>query len=102
MSRIIVPSKLQAETRTDQVDFSPFLAAGVTIATAVGAISVYTGIDPTPASVLVSTTAASPYANVKVVGGVVGVIYQLRIDATLTNGDIRSLSYFLAIIPDVV
>lgn len=102
MARIQVAPKLASESRTDVVDFSPLLLSGQTVYSASTSISVYSGVDPSPAAVLVGTSVATPLVNVAVTGGVAGAIYQLRVDAvTLGPAGTLSLAYYLAITPDV-
>jgi hypothetical protein len=102
VASVLAAPKLVAETRTDTFDFSPYLAAGQTISAASAAISVYSGTDPTPSAVLGTVSATSPYAYVKLTGGVVGVIYQLRVDVvTVAPAGTLSLSCYLAVIPDL-
>ena len=102
MSRVVVPPKLVSETRTDVFDYSPYLPVSVTLVSATATISVYSGIDSSPSSVLSSVSvSASPYASVKVTGGVAGVIYQVNVLGTLSDAELIPLTYFLAVIPDV-
>ena len=101
MSRVIVPPKLVSETRIDTVDFSPFLPVGVTLSSVVASIVVYSGVDSTPSAVLTGAAVAGSTVNVTTTGGVLGVIYALSLVATFSNAAGRTISYFLAIIPDV-
>ena len=102
MASILVPPKLQASTRVTTVDFSPYLATGQTISSVSAAISVYTGADASPSSVIVGTSVSGSVANVTETAGVMGVIYQVRVDATTAAPtNVLSISYFLAIIPDL-
>jgi len=100
--RVLIPPKLAAETRTEPIDFSPFLLTGQSISSAIATCTVYSGTDAAPSSVIGSVGVVSPLVNVKLTGGVLGVIYQIRVDATLAAAaGVLSISFYLAIIPDV-
>ena len=102
MTRVVVPPKIVSETRIDQLDYSSQLPAGVVVSSATGSSSVYSGTDPSPSSIIASvTTTGLQYVYVKVTGGVLGTIYQLNVLATCSDAVVRSITYFLAIIPDV-
>ena len=105
MTRVVVSAKPVGETRIDQIDFSSDMPAGVTLSSAAGTISVYTGVDASPNLVLVSTTPVSvgnsPLVNVKTTAGVSGVIYALVITAVLSNTATAERTLYLAVIPDL-
>lgn len=97
-----VPAKLLSETRTDTFDLSSDLIVGQTITGASGVCSVYSGTDASPGSVLASVTTSSPNVSATVTGGVLGVIYQVRLDITTTAPtNTLSIPYFLAVVPDL-
>ena len=97
-----VPAKLVSELRTDTFDCSPDLVVGQTVTGASGVCSVYSGVDAAPATVQSSVTIATPNVLAKVTGGVLGVIYQIRLDVTLSNPSaVISIPYFLAVAPDL-
>ena len=104
MISVSVQSKAVAETRTDAISFTPTLVSGQALFSASGSISVYSGNDPSPASVLSSVSLGSGSSvNAKVQGGVVGTIYQIRIDCVTTNpAGTVSAAYYLAVVPDVL
>ena len=99
VSRVSIPPKYVTETRGDRLDFSPFLQAGVTVASAVAVVTVWSGTDPTP-TLVVTPVAASPIVTATCSGGVLGVIYYITVRATLSSGEIIPLSYYLAVVPD--
>ena len=102
MARILVPPKLAGETRTDVVDFSPWLAVGQSITGAAVSVSVYSGVDSTPSVVFSSVSVATPLVSVVVTGGVLGVIYAVTVSATTAGPTgLLQATYYLAIIPDV-
>jgi hypothetical protein len=103
MLNLVVRPKCLSETRTDVIDFAPDLPATATISAANGTCSVYTGVDANPAALLatVAVSSSGTSATVRYGAGVVGTIYQIRIDANTTFG-VYSASYLLAVIPDQV
>lgn len=102
MPSALVPPKFSSETRTDTFDMTPYLAAGQTVSGVSGQCTVYTGVDATPSAVLASTSFTSSSVSAEVTGGVTGVIYQIRLDATTTSpAGTLSLSYYLAVIPEL-
>jgi hypothetical protein len=102
-SRVLIPPKGLAETRTDLIDFSPFLLVGQAVASVVGTCTVYSGTDASPGAVLSSVTlSGTTGALVKTTGGVLGVIYQVRVDATTGSpAGVLSIVFFLAVVPDL-
>lgn len=99
MPRVVQPPKFATETRLDALDFSPFLPSGVTVSSAVAVVQVWSGIDLVP-TLVATPVAATPFVNNTITGGVLGVIYIVTVRATLSNGEIIPLSYYLAVIPD--
>lgn len=99
--QIVVPPKLQQETRSNPIDFAPLLLAGQSLLSATVSVSVYSGIDPSPPTFIVTT--AGTVASVIETGGVVGVIYSVRVLAVVTPGlsIILPATYYLAITPDL-
>ena len=99
MPRVTFPPKYAVETRTDKLDFSPFIPAGGSVSSAVAVVAVWSGADPTP-TLTATPTPATPYVNNVLAGGVLGVIYLVTVRATLSTGDVIPLSYYLAVVPD--
>lgn len=64
-------------------DFTNLLAAGETIDSALISVSVVNGTDPSPGSMVGgSPTIVTPKVNIKLVGGIDGVIYCVKCVAT--------------------
>ena len=94
--RIQVPPKLVSEVRATLIDFSPLLAAGGTITAATVSVSVYSGVDPAPPTF--TAAFSSPIVTVTESAGLVGVIYEVLVYATVGALSLPA-SYFLAVIP---
>lgn len=79
MNQLIFTSKSVGETQPYVVNFSDRLQFGETINGAAVSISVFSGTDPSPSSMLSGTTSYDASGNVTQVltGGVVGVIYNI-------------------------
>ena len=102
MPSLIVQPKLLTETRTDIIDATPWLAAGQTVASATGTAAVYSGVDASPAALLSSVGNTTTTVSPKFTAGVVGTIYQVRLDLILAAPvNTLSLAFFLAVIPDL-
>ena len=105
MSRVILPPKLASEVKLyDQFDFTSKLQLGETIVDPpVFTAAVYSGTDPSPASIVVAGSAAvsGAVASVRIQAGVLGVIYELICTAVTSLGQTLILNGYLAIIPDL-
>lgn len=79
MNQLTFPAKAVGETQPYVVNFSDRLQFGETINGAAVSISVFSGTDPSPSSMLSGTTSYDASGNVTQVltGGVVGVIYNI-------------------------
>lgn len=99
--QIVVPPKLQQETRSNPIDFSPILQAGQSLSSASVSVSVYSGTDPSPP--VFTAGVSGTVASVTETGGVVGVIYSVRVLANVTPGVsiVLPATYYLAITPDL-
>jgi len=101
--KVTFPAKRQGETLSLQFDFTSKLAAGQYLVSATVAVSVYSGIDPSPSLVLSGgASTAGAIATQKVTGGATGTIYYLLCTATSTDGQTFELMGFLAITQDSV
>lgn len=102
-ARVIIPPKALSELRTDVIDFTPLLAVGQSVASAVATPTVYSGTDAAPAGVVTSAApSGSGSIAVKYGPGVLGVIYQVTVVATTTSpAGTLTISYYLAVIPDL-
>ena len=98
-SRVVFPPKKPGETALEPFDFSSQLAAGETISTAGVTVSVWSGTDPSPGS-LVSGAAsiAAGVVSQAIQGGVSGVIYTLLCQVTTSLGQTLNMSGFLAVL----
>lgn len=99
MSRVQVPPKLASEVRTTLVDFSPLLPSGYALGTSSVTVSVYSGTDATPPTF--TATRSGSIISVVETGGLLGVIYQIKVTCTATPSNTLSMTYFLAIVPDL-
>lgn len=104
MPSTVVAPKYVSETRSEVLDFSAFLLAGQTLASAAATASVYSGADASPSSVVASVSVYSSTQVRLVYGaGVAGTIYNILVTATLaTPAGVIPLQYFLAVLPDAV
>ena len=101
-ARLLINPKYAAESRVEALDFSPLLATGQTVTAAAFTVTVYTGSDPSPSTVIGTTTISSPIVSPILQNGIAGTIYSIRCDATTTAPAATvSLSFYLAIIPDL-
>jgi hypothetical protein len=98
MVRFESASKSPSESRSIVADFVGLLASGVTIAVAAASQLVYSGA--ASELTLSSATISGSTITVPVSDGTAGVIYQLIIQATLSDGQILRMSTLLAVTPD--
>jgi hypothetical protein len=84
-------------------DFISSLQPGETISTQVVTASVYSGLDPSPASIISGAASVESTTQVwqLITGGVVGVIYKLLCTVTTSLGQTLQQAAFLAVIPDL-
>lgn len=102
MSRVLIPPKFVGETRTDYVDFAPHLIAGQAISAAAAVSSLYSGVDPTPATVVASASYSGTVVSVTCTGGVVGCIYEIVVTATTTSpANTLRINYYLTVLPNL-
>ena len=99
MNRILIPPKAVTEVRTSPVDFSPFCTAGQLLSTVTVAVSVYSGTDATPPTF--TATVSGQVVNVLETGGLLGVIYMVKISAVTSGSNTLVVAYYLALIPDL-
>jgi hypothetical protein len=93
------PSKTPDATALLVFDYSSDLTSGETISSTVVSCSVWSGTDPTPAS-LISGSATTSGALVKQLftGGLAGVIYFVRVLATTSLGQVLPKAGYLAVV----
>lgn len=87
MNQLTFPAKAVGETQPYVVNFSDRLQFGESINGAAVAISVFSGTDPTPNSLLSGVATYDSSGNVTQVltGGVIGVVYNVVYTVTGTN-----------------
>lgn len=86
MNHIIFEAKAIGETQPYVVNFSDRLQFGESINGAAVSVTVFSGTDPTPSSLISGTASYDAYGNVTQVltGGIVGVIYNVAYIVTGT------------------
>ncbi len=100
-TRVILDPKREAEIVTLPFDFAskmqlPFndvLSAPTTT------VVVWSGVDPNPSAMLVSTTASGSQVLPKVQGGIAGVIYLLKVVVQASLSGTLELDGLLAVLP---
>lgn len=105
MSRAQFDPLLVGAKKNVTFDFLSDLAIGETISTKVVAASVFSGTDASPSS-LVSGAASSSGTVVTqlidgIVGGVLGVVYELACTITTSGGQTLRQTGYLSLIPDL-
>lgn len=82
-------------------DFSEDLLSGETISTATCTVSVFTGVDPSPSSLLYQTvTVTGNVCEQKIQQGVSGVIYSVLMEVTTSLSRVIEQVMRIAILPD--
>ena len=98
--QVTIAPKLVGEIRVETIDLSSLLVVGQSVTSATAAATVYSGTDASPPAVVVTTTTTSVFPVLS--GGVLGVIYAVRINATATSPSaVIPVTFYLAIIPDL-
>lgn len=102
MSRIVLPSKQQGETKTYAFDFASFLANGETLSTASVTATVYSGVDVSPSAIVSGSASISgTTATQLLTAGVVGVVYDVSCAVTTSAGQTLRLTGYVAIVPNL-
>lgn len=102
MSRVTFEGKLLGETVKLTFDFLSRLAAGETILSAGCTASVYSGTDATPSAIISgSATASGSVVTQAIVGGTLGVTYELLCSAVTSAGQTLQLSGYLVVVPEL-
>jgi hypothetical protein len=98
MSRVIAPPKTSAEVINFAVDFLDRMnpMAGESINSQSVAVTVYSGVDPTPPTFTVSTSGT--VVTVVQTGGVAGVTYQVVVQVITSFGQTLQKAFFLTVI----
>ena len=103
-NRVLLPPKRVGESVLyPQFDFlSAFASSTDSILSFSAVASVYSGVDPSPSLIITSASFSGSVVSVLTSGsGVLGVIYELRVQALLASGQGPVLCGYLAIIPDL-
>jgi hypothetical protein len=98
MTLFETPSKQVSESRKLTADFVGKLASGVTISAVAASQSVYSGA--TSALTLGAASVSGSQVTASVSGGTAGVLYQVNLQATLSDGQVLRQSTLLAVVPD--
>lgn len=101
MNRVILAGKRLAEQVNYVFDFTSQLAIGETITGGTTSVSVFWGVDANPNAIASTRTNGSSTVTQLIVGGVLGVIYTIDVQAATSLGQTILLSGALAIIPDL-
>ncbi len=103
MSRIVLQSKLSGDILNATFDFTSSLGATETISTQACTATVYSGTDPSPGSLIAgAATASGNVVTQKILGGVVGVIYEIACKITTSTGQTLQLVGYLPVLPDLI
>ena len=103
MSRTVFPPKRLSETKIYQFNFLSDLGPTEYVSSAAVAVTVYSGVDPSPSSLLSGITSESgSIVSQQILGGISGVIYELSCSATTSLSQILTHVAYLAVIPDLV
>lgn len=103
-NRVILPPKRQGETLLyNQFDFLSLFSSSTDSILAISGViaTVYSGIDGNPASIVVNSSFSGSVVSVLVQNGVVGVIYELKVQVQLSSSQQPILCGYLAVTPDL-
>lgn len=103
-NRVLLPAKRVSESVLyNQFDFlSLFASSTDSIISILGAFAtVYSGIDANPQAIINASTFSGSVVSVLIQNGVLGVIYEVKVQVSLSSGQTPILCGYLAIIPDL-
>lgn len=104
-SRITLPPFGIDEKRKVAFDFAAWCGAGVTVSSATASSVVYSGTDASPDIINGATSNSGTISAVTIGGdtkkGTLGVVYDVTVLATLSDGQIIPMSAFAAFVPDL-
>jgi len=104
VARTTLPGKYAGETVGAVFNFQSQINPGETCVFAQSAATVYSGTDPLPGSILFGapsiSSGSTPSITQALTGGVVGVIYNVKVTATTNLGQVLQAQALLAILPD--
>jgi len=96
MSMVLLQPKQLGETQTYHFDFISRLATNETISSQSVAATVYSGVDPSPSSIISgAATASGTIVSQNITGGVAGTIYKLVCTAITSAGQTLQLVGYL-------
>jgi len=98
MTLLQFPSKTAAETVPLVITFSDKLQYGETVTGSAVSVSVFSGTDPSPGTMLGTVTNASTSVTVNITGGIAGNIYLITCLATASGSHNYSKEGRLAVI----
>jgi hypothetical protein len=103
MNRVVIPPKRLGETVIlNPWNFISLLGVSETISSATVTATVYSGVDAAPGSMISgAATISGSVVSQKIVGGVVGVVYELLCAAVTSAGQTLQLAGYFAVIPDL-
>ena len=82
-------------------DFLSQLGAGETLTLATVSVSVWTGVDPSPAAILDGAPSLSgSQVSQLIQDGIAGVVYKIRVQASTSLGQIVVMYSYLAVVED--
>ena len=97
---VVENSKFVNELIDVEVDFLSRLINGETVQTYSMAMSVFSGVDPAPSSMLVSQFLNQSTVNTRVQGGIAGNIYRLSVAARTSANNIYINRVLIAVLSD--
>jgi len=103
-NRVLLPGKRAGESVLyPQFDFLSLFASASDSISSISSVSstVYSGIDGNPAAILGASSFSGSVVSVLIQAGIVGVIYEVKVQVTLTSGQSPVLCGYLALIPDL-
>ena len=101
--RVIFPPKYVGETSLLAFDFISMLGATETIGTQAVSAGVYSGVDPSPSSLVSgSASATGSIVTQAITGGVAGVTYLLLCTITTSLSQTLELTGMLTVIPNTI
>jgi hypothetical protein len=98
-TRVILPPKRIWESKVFPFDFTSLCQVGDTLASVAVIVTVWSGVDPSPSAVFSALAIVGQIVNVTLQGGVVGVTYNVAVQAQASISGNIELDGFLTVIP---
>ena len=102
MPVLTVPQKLVSDVLVNQIDISASLPAGASFSSASGTVSVYSGVDASPASLLTGVSVSGTTLTFTLTGGLAGNVYLCKIGVVDSLGGTTNFTFYVAVAPDAV